>query len=65
MKSRYLLAALQAGAWIMTEQVARSSEDTRREVQLQLRKAGFYFGEIDGKIGPQTRAAMVEFARTG
>jgi TPR repeat protein len=63
--ARHLLAALKTGAWTVLDQVAKFSDETRRGVQAQLREAGFYAGSIDGRIGPETRAAMVEFARTG
>jgi TPR repeat protein len=63
--ARFVLNSLRAGAWTMLDQVARLSEDTRREIQDQLRQAGYYVGPLDGRMGPETRAAMVEFARAG
>lgn len=39
-------------------------EDRTRQIQLALRKAGFYKGKIDGKIGPQTRNAIRTFQKT-
>lgn len=35
-----------------------------KETQQALKNAGFYQGEIDGKLGPQTRAAIRDFQRT-
>jgi hypothetical protein len=63
--ARYLLSALKTGAWTVVDQVAKFNEDTRREVQGQLREAGFYKGATEGVVGSETRAAMVEFARAG
>jgi TPR repeat protein len=63
--ARYVLSSLKAGAWVMLDQASRLSEETRREIQDQLRRAGYYSGPIDGLIGPETRAAMIEFARAG
>jgi peptidoglycan hydrolase-like protein with peptidoglycan-binding domain len=39
-------------------------KDRTRQIQLALRKAGFYKGKIDGKIGPQTRNAIRVFQKT-
>ena len=36
---------------------------TNEHIQRALTTAGFYKGSIDGKIGPQTQAAIVEFQR--
>ncbi|MDD5495848.1 MAG: peptidoglycan-binding domain-containing protein [Candidatus Omnitrophica bacterium] len=33
------------------------------EVQMALAKAGFYTGPIDGKIGPKSKRAIVEFQK--
>ena len=63
--ARYLLTALRAGAWTVVDQAAKLSGDTRKELQLQLKRLGHYNGPLDGQIGPETRAAMVDFARTG
>lgn len=37
--------------------------DRTKQIQLALKKAGFYKGAIDGKIGPQTRRAIREFQK--
>ncbi len=34
-----------------------------KNIQLALKKAGFYAGEIDGKIGKKTRKAIEDFQR--
>ncbi len=34
---------------------------TKKQVQEALKNAGFYEGEIDGKIGPKTRKAIRDF----
>ncbi len=39
------------------------SADKTKQIQTALKKAGFYKGEIDGKIGPRTKAAVKDFQR--
>lgn len=34
-----------------------------KEIQTALKNANFYAGEVDGKIGPKTKAAIEEFQR--
>ncbi|MDP3804094.1 MAG: peptidoglycan-binding domain-containing protein [Candidatus Omnitrophota bacterium] len=34
-----------------------------KDIQLALKNAGFYTGSIDGKIGPKTKSAIVEFQK--
>ena len=63
--AKYLLAALKTGAWTVVDQVTKFSEDTRRELQVQLQTTGHYRGAVEGRIGADTRAAMVEWARAG
>lgn len=63
--ARYLLSALRTGAWTVLAEAGRLSEETRHEVQAQLRLTGHYSGTLDGRIGPETRAAMVEWAKAG
>jgi len=63
--ARYVLSSLRAGAWTVLDQAGKLSDETRREVQIQLRHEGYYLGPVDGRVGPETRAAMVEFARAG
>jgi TPR repeat protein len=63
--ARYLLAALKTGAWTVIDQLAMFSDATRRDVQGQLRIAGFYKGPTEGKIGAETKAALVDYARAG
>lgn len=36
---------------------------TKKEIQMALKNAGFYHGEIDGKIGKETKNAMREFQK--
>lgn len=36
---------------------------TAVEIQTALKNAGFYTGNIDGKIGPQTKKAIAEFQK--
>ena len=37
--------------------------DRKKQIQIGLRKAGFYKGGIDGKIGPQTKEAIKAFQK--
>jgi peptidoglycan hydrolase-like protein with peptidoglycan-binding domain len=41
-----------------------SSDDRAKQIQTALKKAGFYQGKIDGKIGPRTKAAISDFQRS-
>ncbi|TRZ94457.1 peptidoglycan-binding protein [bacterium] len=41
-----------------------NSKDHIKQIQTALKKAGFYKGEIDGKMGPRTRRAIKEFQKT-
>lgn len=38
-----------------------SIEMTKKDVQTALKRAGYYTGTIDGKIGPMTRKAITDF----
>ena len=40
-----------------------SLKPSTREIQQALKNAGFYQGEVDGKMGPLTREAITEFQR--
>ncbi len=37
---------------------------TGRELQKALKVAGFYTGKLDGKVGPKTKAAVVDFQKS-
>lgn len=37
--------------------------ERNRQIQLALKNANLYFGEVDGKIGPLTRKAIEEFQK--
>ena len=39
------------------------SSDKTKQIQAALKKAGFYKGKIDGKIGPRTKAAVRDFQK--
>lgn len=39
----------------------KASEMSKKDIQRALKSAGYYGGEVDGKIGPGTRAAIREF----
>lgn len=36
---------------------------TKQEIQIALKNAGFYSGEIDGKIGPMSKKAIEDFQK--
>ena len=42
---------------------ASSLKPSTREIQQALKNAGFYQGNVDGKMGPMTRDAVKEFQR--
>ena len=37
---------------------------SNREIQIALKSTGFYQGSIDGKLGPQTKEAIVAFQKS-
>ena len=39
------------------------TKDRIRQIQIALKKAGFYHGEIDSKMGPKTKKAIIDFQR--
>jgi len=47
----------------MTEKGASADTITKKQIQKALKNAGYYDGVIDGKIGPKTRAAIMEFQK--
>lgn len=42
---------------------ATYSDDLAVDVQRALRRSGYYYGDIDGDIGPESRAAIREYQR--
>lgn len=40
-----------------------NSKEHIKQIQASLKKAGFYKGEIDGKVGPRTKRAIKEFQK--
>jgi peptidoglycan hydrolase-like protein with peptidoglycan-binding domain len=42
---------------------ATDSLEHNKEIQTALKAAGFYTGNIDGKIGPKTKKAVIEFQK--
>jgi His-Xaa-Ser repeat protein HxsA len=42
---------------------ASYSDDLAEDVQRALRRGGYYYGDIDGDIGPESRAAIREYQR--
>ena len=40
------------------------TKDRIKQLQIALKKAGFYRGEIDSKIGPKTKKAIIDFQRS-
>lgn len=43
--------------------VTKEKGDRDRDIQRALKNAGFYTGAIDGKIGPRTKNAIMEFQK--
>jgi murein L,D-transpeptidase YcbB/YkuD len=59
-------AAVEAPAVSVSAPVVSTSAEakpTNQEIQTALKNAGLYLGEIDGKIGPQTRRAVEDFQK--
>jgi peptidoglycan hydrolase-like protein with peptidoglycan-binding domain len=44
-----------------TKQTPLSPADRSKDIQMALKNAGFYAGPVDGKIGPKTRKAIMDF----
>lgn len=47
-----------------TGAVSETAKKTPKNIQIALRKAGFYKGPIDGKIGEETKRAIREFQKS-
>lgn len=47
----------------MTEKGASADTMTKKQIQKALKNAGYYDGVVDGKIGPKTRTAIMEFQK--
>lgn len=45
------------------ELAATAAKPSDTEIQTALKNAGFYAGEIDGKLGPKTKKAIEEFQK--
>lgn len=43
--------------------VTKVAQDRNKDIQKALKAAGFYTGTIDGKIGPKTKAAVMDFQK--
>lgn len=43
--------------------VTKVEQDRNRDMQKALKNAGFYVGTIDGKIGPKTKKAIMDFQK--
>jgi len=56
-------AAIPAGAEKAAAAVTKMAQDRNRDVQKALKAAGFYTGTIDGKIGPRTKKAVIDFQK--
>jgi peptidoglycan hydrolase-like protein with peptidoglycan-binding domain len=41
--------------------VTQVAQDKNKEIQAALKNAGFYTGAIDGKLGPRTKKAILDF----
>lgn len=51
---------------VIEGRAARSSTAetmTKKDIQKALKNAGYYDGMIDGKIGPKTKAALMDFQK--
>ncbi len=43
--------------------VTKAAQDRNKNIQKALKSTGFYTGAIDGKIGPRTKRAVIDFQR--
>ena len=43
--------------------VSLDKQSRNKDIQTALRKAGFYTGAIDGKMGPKTKKAIMDFQK--
>lgn len=43
--------------------VTQMAQDRNKEIQMALKNAGFYAGAIDGKIGPKSKQAILDFQK--
>ncbi|MFA6142033.1 MAG: peptidoglycan-binding domain-containing protein [Candidatus Omnitrophota bacterium] len=43
--------------------IVQEKDLRNKDIQLALKNAGFYAGSIDGKIGPKTKTAVIEFQK--
>lgn len=43
--------------------VTREKQDRNKDIQKALKAAGFYTGAVDGKIGPRTKKAIIDFQK--
>ena len=44
-----------------SKEVAAPDSPTKKDIQACLKNAGFYTGEVDGKMGPKTKKSIDEF----
>jgi lysozyme family protein len=56
-------AALPSAAEKAAAAVTKIAQDRDKDIQRALQAAGFYNGAIDGKIGPRTKKAILDFQR--
>ena len=43
--------------------VTQEKQDRNKDIQKALKAAGFYTGALDGKIGPRTKKALLDFQK--
>lgn len=56
-------AALPSAAEKAASAVTKVSQDRNKDIQTALKAAGFYTGTVDGKIGPRTKKAIIDFQK--
>jgi len=45
------------------EPVTQEKQDRNKDIQKALKAAGFYAGSVDGKIGPRSKKAIIDFQK--
>lgn len=56
-------AAVPETAQAAATKVTKVADDRNKDIQKALKNAGFYTGTVDGKIGPRTKKAVMEFQK--
>lgn len=56
-------AAVQQAASKIPAAITSPATDRIKDIQTALKNSGFYAGSVDGKVGPKTKTAIMEFQK--